>query len=403
MNKPVLITKMLTTNLGNAALSSEFVSLAARADPTVLGRPFGLERYTLDRLRACEDPLATFRRWSDGLVALSRVVPGRDTGRSHSFPAVQVLGESHMATGASRKLAKGMRDTMLSAVPFAPRYARRVRILRTASRILYSGAGEVGNYTAFLRQALELNAWLTLGVPGYAVNQSVVVTDPALAGVLRHVYSRLDGLIVRGERSRRLLVDLGIEPKRIDVAPDTAWLAPRQVSSRRPTGRVGITINGEDPRTREWGAVVEHLKRLGKSVVFLTSDAGYDLRVGRELALTHGIRVTPPTTSYQEYSASLADLDFVVTERLHTAELAFVQRVPVIAVERGRHKTIEVFEMLGYPVPVIRREGQWTNDVIEAADFTLRNRGELQSFLESEVPRMVEQAQLNARPAFAEP
>lgn len=390
-----LITKLDTTNLGNEVLSVELAALGVERGLTVIGRPQDLHRYRIDRLPS--DPgaaMATFLAWADALsAALSvvRLLPFRS--RKPVAPVVRTRGESHVDAGNRRRRLAWVR--IAESLPFGPRYLQRLHVLRSAQVVVYSGAGEVGEYAPFLRQALELEVLLRFGVRVHGVNQSVVTETPRMDAILAHVYRRFTSVVVRGERSRAKLLGLGLSGDRITVAPDTAWRARRVEVERQPGLHVGITVNGFSADLETWTRIARALKEFGARVTFLTSDPGYDLAPGRLLVERAGIELAPQAVNAEAYRSLLGQMDLVISERLHTAVLAVVQGVPVIPIERGVHKTTEVFEYFGQGVEVVMPTPGWPEAVVTRARAILSARGASRSSLLARASEMAAAASLN--------
>lgn len=395
----LLITKLDTSNLGNMAISEQMLPLCPTDSTCVWGRPPDLHSFVIERLpRDPEGAVSTFRRWVHRLLVARRLASHLPTAGlpTEEQPRFHLRDEAETHPPRWRRYMSRGKRRALRFLPAGPRYIKRAMLLSNFESVSYSGAGEVGDYDPFLRQAIELELCLQLGLRVYAVNQSVVVRDPRLVAIVRSLYPRFSGLVVRGELTKRDLISYGVDASRITVAPDTAWRTPAVPGPRRP-GVIGLTINGENARLEEWATITERLLALGHRIVFLTNDLGYDLEIGRTLATRFGVDLAPPARDCPTYMASLAGLDFVVTERLHTAVFACIQHVPVICVERGQHKTHEVLATFGYPIGAIDRTGGWVEQVVDAAKAVSGRRDELVALLEREVPRMRAAAALNAR------
>jgi polysaccharide pyruvyl transferase WcaK-like protein len=394
MNR-ILITKLDTTNLGNEILSAEMVALVRREGFAVLGRPLDLHRYRISRLPT--DPLgavATFSAWADTLstaFGVVRLVPVQAPRPSE--PLVRTRGEAQVA--ASKQGPRALWSRLAEYLPFGPRYLARLSVLRTAEAVIYSGAGEVGEYDPFLRQALELEVLLRFGVRVHAVNHSVVTETPRMDAILRHIYRRFTSVVVRGEQSREKLLALGVAEHRVTVAPDTAWRVTRVEVEKTPGLHVGITVNGFSAELDAWTTIALGLKRLGARVIFLTSDPGYDLAAGRFLAERAGVEMAPQASQAEAYRRALGKLDLVISERLHTAVMAVVQGVHVIPIERGVHKTSEVFSVFGDGVEVVRPDPGWPNEVLKQATAILAAPGARRARLIERATEMAEAARLN--------
>jgi polysaccharide pyruvyl transferase WcaK-like protein len=228
--------------------------------------------------------------------------------------------------------------------------------VRSADEIVYSGAGEVGDYDAFLRQALVLEIAFRSGVPFSIVNHSMVITSPALLSVAAPIYLRARRIVVRGSISRTRLLEMGVAESRIVVAPDTAWrtiAVPREERERSARPRIAVVINAlAEPEGTSWLSVLPRLAQRGE-LVFTTTDAYHDHTLAERLARRFGGTYDGPPLSAHDAMLVLSRVDVVVSSRLHACVLAVLCGTPAIAVERGGHKTIESFELARVGVPVI--------------------------------------------------
>jgi len=376
-----LITKLETTNLGNEALSSELIRMSDDHSPQwqtlVLGRPRGLERFrSLDELPDAPDrAVAWFDDQVDALLRAYRLHrPWAQVARhlptaSPREPRVLVPGKRDLRT-RGRLLASKLSSGRAWPRPASAPYFRRLAILESVDAVAYSGAGEVVDQPVLLRQLLELGAVANMGKPLFPVNQSVEVRDPRLLAILVHVYRRARRIVVRGNASRRLLIESGIDESMVGLAPDTAFHAAVPRAARAtPTRRAAIAVNGVFGADLDgWTAVAAHLASRGYRVSFVSNDPWYDLEIAQQLRERVALTIEPPISNYGRYIDSLADFDLVVSNRLHTAVFAMLAGVPVVPVEGNVGKTTDIFGTFGYPLPVTQTAPGWERDACAAVD-----------------------------------
>jgi polysaccharide pyruvyl transferase WcaK-like protein len=393
----VLISKKVTSNLGNEALTIGFFGLYSDADDVVrLGRPPGLARYTLAALDASASPLRQFSSWVDEISLATRWMPRRAVDRSAKVTVVAPVSSSAATTSLRGSLKKAVRPYVWCT----PETADYLAVLKSAEAIVYSGAGEVGDYDAFLRQALMLEAAMRVGVPVSIVNHSMVVTSPALLEIVRHIYTRVDAIVVRGAISKQRLIELGVADARITVAPDTAWrMPPKTHAAARAPGakpRVGVVVNAlADPGGARFAALLEQLASTYE-LVFFTTDAFHDHALAVQLADAHRATCAGPLLSAADAMAVLAGLDAVVSSRLHACVLALLSGTPAVAVERGGHKTVESFALAGVDVPVIAPDAEdLTSQILNAVARAVHSRLEGAAALAARTGVLAEAAAAN--------
>ncbi|GEM_PF-1503277 len=405
MPKVLLITKIRTSNIGNEALSSELITLfqglVGTENLRVEGRPRGLDGYQLSRLAREANPTKLFEGWADDIARQFRA----DSSVTHQFkPELREveLTDFHSSKWNLERVKAWLRPlkryltkwTVLSAV-----YRRRLEHISSSDWLIYSGAGEVGDNNVFLRQLVELRVAQKLGKKTAVVNQSIVVTTPLVRSMVSLVYGNLKHAVVRGARSRDLLLSLKVPSEIIDVAPDTALRTQASVETNPAVSpqRVGINFTRRLALNMEAvQGVVNKLRGLGYDLVFVSNEPYEDDEVAVVMNSMFGVP-RAAVTHYKSYAAFLKEFAFVISARLHTNILALTAGTPVIPIEGNVFKTSELLELLDYPVKVIRSSDQnWCGQLEKEVMNVHSGRYDFDSYFRNTLPEHTERVARNA-------
>lgn len=361
-NVITLITRMRTRNSGNQALSAALLDYFRREWPCY--RVVGLERApaALDGFvladGAPRDAVARFRRVARNLVALP---PARavDVGRGPSQPRL-VVDKSF----AARVLRRARRhvpgfDRLLASAE----YRHRLGVYRRSALVIANPAGEFDPAfpgEAPVRLLLDLYIAKLCGARTAAVNHSVEITDETLREIARVVYPEFDAVVVRDEQSRHTLVDIGVPPGRICVAPDAVFTlagqaAPAADGVPRAGMRIGLALNPRNLHVTESVAetIVRGLVERGHTVTAISNCWSVDRDLWQPLAHRLPIGLQPRDLPYQEYLKYLPRFDGIVSGRLHTNIMGMISGVPSVPVEGNVYRTEALLGGRGYPLPVV--------------------------------------------------
>jgi colanic acid/amylovoran biosynthesis protein len=385
----VLITNCVVLNGGDAAIL------------------YGL----LDRLRAAIGPELEVVVIDDQPGDVTRRYPELDTsprldttlGRS---PSVRILGRIVAEVQRARVLAgawcigRGWVELPRLWLSSAQRSA--LELFRGSTAVVSTGGTYLVERYPIAGRLLELEVALAMRRPLVLFTQSLgPFTEPRHRRAMRTIASRARLVLLRDERSRRHLMDLGIAGDRVHVVADSAFA----LSARRPTRtdqrlRVAVSVrdwpyaagdaSATNDRYREAiRALVERLVgNRGAEVTFLSTCQGApeywadDSAVGVAIAdrLDPGVRgavhVDRAFRTPQELLDVLGGFDLVVATRMHMAILALVAGVPVFPIAY-EPKTRELFERL--------QVGHWVRDLDEVSASSLPD--DVERFLD-ELPEL---------------
>lgn len=396
MARITVLTNMKPTNVGNQALSTELLRLVARLRPDAtvhaIGRSGGLGEIGA---RAVDDVPRLIERWVDELVQRASATPHpASADASYDGRVVPLVRRSKVRVAMRRWTRElrlrtrakallhevGLRDEATQRQPL------RTRRMGSSELVIYNAAGELnphpGSFDVVLRSLVELLAAQRMGARTFVVNHSVECSDRFVEQVIAYVYPRLTGVVVRDQQSRDELSRLGVPETYVRVIPDIALLARPSVDAAVvrvrdpiPARRlVGISINYWDALEHEigWIEFVRALGSAGIEVMFVSNALGQDIGFGKRLARKCGVRVQSYDYDYEDYSALLARLRLVVTNRLHTGVLAHVAGTPVVPVEANRFKVTALFREIEYPLRAISPGSDaWPTRLVEAVQATM--------------------------------
>lgn len=254
--------------------------------------------------------------------------------------------------------------------------------LTSAHAVISAGGTFFVEQYPMRRRAEELLAADLVGTPTFLYTQSLGPFERrSNRRIMRRVVSGTRRTFLRDRRSFEHLVDLGIDPERLSIRPDAAFLLTRRDPEGPPLDgttrsqglgqlrRVAISVRpwhhfGDRPHEeglelyrRSVAAVARRLHQSGVEVVFLStcqSIAAYwadDSRFARALVDDYlpdltDVRVDTTFRRPEALRDELAGFDLVVATRMHSAILAMCAGVPVVPIAY-QFKTRELFTQLG--------------------------------------------------------
>ena len=306
--------------------------------------------------------------------------------RGRRFGRVRRRGrELRLVAGA---WCHGRRLGALSALWLGARARGVLRDIRRADAVVSTGGTYLVETYPIAGRLLELRVALAMRKPVVVYTQSLgPFRRPENKRAVRAVLRRAALVLLRDERSRRHLTDIGLDSARIRVVADAAFaLEPPQRPAAAPGLRVAVSVrawpfaagaaHANDRYRAGIAALVEHLVRAhGAEVTFLSTCQGVpeywydDSEVGASIAAGLSADVRPTVEVDRDFHdprgllTRLAQFDVVVATRMHMAILALVAGTPVLPLAY-EFKTRELFERLGL--------GEWVRDfeAIDAGELT---------------------------------
>ncbi len=267
----------------------------------------------------------------------------------------------------------------------------------------------------------EFDKDLRLGLPLVLFTQSLgPFTQPENQRRMKQVAEGARLVLLRDEKSRRHLQDIGVGPDRLAVVADSVFALARpdwlQAAPPRPAGsrlRVAVSVRrwthfegrGRDDGTARYeaavaSAVIALVRERQAEVVFLSTCQGIpsylydDSEVGARIRATlpadvqASVQVDSGFHSPAGLMTALRGFDFAISTRMHMAILGLCTGLPVLPIAY-EFKTTELYRAMG--------QGDWVTDIsaIEPAAFTalaLRFASQHPQFREQVVPQVLAQA-----------
>lgn len=391
MKKVLLVTKLKSTNLGNNALSMELIEMFQKHlgsdNLNTSGRPTGLYGYDFDALKASNNPVQLFETWADAVVKKYKKVGGHNKtfqAKVHSFEITHV---DQLKLEGLKALLRPLKRKLDKLKLFSKSYVKRLDNIVAADYLIYSGAGEVGDNHVFLRQLLELRVAQKLGTKTAAVNQSVVVRHEAMLKIVGLVYGNMTRVVVRGLLSKENIVKAGVPDNIVHIVADTAINSTCDMSKVKKNGKVGFNITPNSKITMEDAKkIIDKLKSYNREIVFVTNEPSGDAELMKKVQAEFGIEPLTISNDYQEYTQKIADLEYVISARLHTNVMSLAVNVPIIAFEGNGWKTRELFDHFQYPIPTIKPyENNWLEQLLNAIDSIESKKVDFDSFFNETV------------------
>lgn len=380
--KIVLLTRMVTSNYGNQALSQSIARTILQAVPDAalcsLERVhphltqfeiFGAGDDSADVVDAFEHDVRTLctdiKRCSNDEVAVFHRDPERFLPKFNSQPRSfirRALQPTIAALGVRKALAKRGR--------YRSGFMSRTGAMAEADWVIVNPGGEF-NPTSIdvpLRMLLQLRVAQELGAKVGIVNFSLEVESEPLIAVIRHVFPKLDMVLSRDSETFSVLKGWGLDDSVARTVPDAVFRAGVAGGSdfaiADKTDSVAIAINppsAGDPR--QWIRVCRDLVERGKKVSYFMGEPLLDREFAKRICLASGAELVDEPLDYIEAMALLARQGVLISNRLHPMVFAIQQGVPVVPIESFKLKNTGLFRDLGYPLPVLSPQSPNWSDV----------------------------------------
>lgn len=359
-----LVTRTLTRNQGNVALSRAWQAILERHFPdsevTLFERiPPRLKRYTLAQFAAARDPVAAFdaaaRTLRPGTPWLARAFTG-DTIRLDRRSAARIPSRLREKLNLRSRLAHlGLYDADFSG---------RQALLSQCDLMVMNAAGEfLPRLTDTpLQYLLDLRAAQLLGLKTAFVNTSFEIIDPLVCKLAVHVLDKADLVAFRDHASEARYRQAGGRCT-VHIVPDAAMLIDSIQLPKPPTGRVAISLSARlsDGKLvqEQWRNLALQLRDNGLEPVFISNEWQTDEPVFQPWLVRDGFAAEGKGLDVPAYIDMLAGFDAVISARLHTCVLAMLAGTPVIPVEIETSKISGFFEQLDLPDRPLSTDHGW--------------------------------------------
>ncbi|WP_439533856.1 polysaccharide pyruvyl transferase family protein [Polymorphobacter sp.] len=370
----ILVTKTVTQNQGNQALSVAWRDLLKQCYPDHAVRPVErapayLKRYRASTFAAATDPVAAFDKVAQGLIAqLPRnpapKPPINDEIR-HDARIRQVVRFRRLRRLLSLR-------SRLAGLGLAKRaYLERLALFPGSALVVVNPAGEFQSDATdtAIAYLLDVRCAQLLGIPTAMVNLSFEVTDPTVRTLAAHVLDQCDLLELRDSESRTEYAAAGGRRSPL-VLPDGALLTPPSPPTTDPAQRLpmALAINGLQVHQAgledDWLALLDRLIASGHRPVLTSNEWSTDEPFWGPLLNDRQMTAVGQRADYREYMALLGTFDVVVSSRLHTCVLAILAGSVVVPVESGTFKLTGFFRQAGFTSLPIRLGTEGWQDAI---------------------------------------
>lgn len=367
-----LVTRSLTRNQGNVALSLAWKGILERKFPgssvAVFERiPSRLKRYTCAHFATKADPLAAFDR------------AARKLGPTSTWFARQYAGERIIfdrrttARNPSRfRMGLNIRGRLASLGLFDGEFADRQNALAQCDLMVMNAAGEfLPKLTDTpLQYLLDLRAAQLMGLKTAFVNTSFEIVDPFVRRIAVHVLDKTDLLLFRDTASAERYREAGGSAP-THVVADAAMLHDDVLAARPSTGRIAISLSARlvDDRMppEDWRRLALALRAKGLEPVFVSNEWMTDEAVFAPWLASDEIAAEGKGHDVDEYVALLSGFDALVSARLHSCVMAMLAGTPVVPVELETTKISGFFDHLGLPERPIQPGPAWVDQAVDRA------------------------------------
>lgn len=372
----ILVTKTLTQNQGNQALSIAWRDFLVASYPGHAVRPVErapayLKRYRVSRFAAASDPVAAFDKVARQLVAqlpkAAKAQPPIDAEIRHDDRIRQVV--------RFRKLRRLLSlRSRLAGLGLAKRtYLKRLALFPGSDLVVVNPAGEFQSDATdtAIAYLLDVRCAQLLGIPTAMVNLSFEVADATVRRLAVHVLDQCALLELRDSESGTEYAAAGGKCQPL-LLPDGALLTPplpppeNDPAKRAP---MALAINAlqlhQAGLESDWLALIDRLLEAGHRPVLTSNEWSTDEPFWGPLLAGRKLTAVGQRADYRAYMALLGGFDVVVSSRLHTCVLAILAGSVVVPVESGTFKLTGFFRQAGFGnLPIRLGSDGWQDAVV---------------------------------------
>ena len=367
-----LVTRTLTRNQGNVALSLAWKGILERKFPgssvTVFERiPSRLKRYTCAHFATKADPLAAFDR------AARRLGP-TSTWFARKYAGERILFDRRTTARNPSRLRMGLnvRGRLASLGLFDGEFADRQNALAECDLMVMNAAGEfLPKLTDTpLQYLLDLRAAQLMGLKTAFVNTSFEIVDPFVRRIAVHVLDKTDLLLFRDTASADRYREAGGTAS-AHVVADAAMLHGDVLAAKPQSGRVAISLSArlsdEQMPPEDWRRLALALRDKGLDPVFVSNEWMTDEAVFAPWVASDGLTAEGKGLDVDAYVALLSGFDVLVSARLHSCVMAMLGGTPVVPVELETTKISGFFDHLSLPERPIQPGPTWVDEAVDRA------------------------------------
>jgi len=361
----IVVTNTVTLNGGDAAILEALIAVVRRRYPEATFTVFD-----------SQPSIAARYHDHDFRQLLHQGLP-REHRRLHERRLLTAAALFRQSPRAARLICRGDEASALRA------YAQADRVISTGGTYLV----EAYDLT---HRLFELAICERLGQPVTFFTQSLgPFRKPGNRTALRRAFARSPLVLLRDERSRRHLLELGVDPAKLHVVADVVFgvadeqalaAAARRTMEVDGPKRVAISVrqwsyfagmDAEEGMAQYEAAIAALASRLaseGCEVTFLstcqgieeywTDDSALAVKIQQGLSpeVQRRVRVDRSFRRPAALIEELGTFDLVVATRMHMAIMSLIAGTPVLPIAY-EFKTEELFERLGQPGWVVPIEG----------------------------------------------
>lgn len=202
-----------------------------------------------------------------------------------------------------RRYTRGIFDTIMPFFLKSHYSSQIIQNIKNSDLVLFHGAGLIADHLSLYVPTYLFELFLAkkLGKKVCTVNLSVSVKDELLRNIVFFVMKQADYHIVREQLSRQYLIDIGIEPSKIEISPDFAVICKAEKESAisnglskkvLPENSAAVIIRGDrNVNYNVWISFVNYLtSRYNLNVIFLHTCRAHDYKVFKILSKYCSVR-----------------------------------------------------------------------------------------------------------------
>lgn len=370
----VVITRDVTNNKGNQALSVAWVNLVKSTFPSARVRIFDRSPHYLQRFQLSDldhlgtHTFATFEKIATEMATLNTESVEPSPGK-HAIR----LDESVRQRLPLRRLRErvNIKRWLAKAGAFQQPYLARLAAIKNADLVIINPAGEFfpSNPRPAFYHLLDAAIATKVGAKTAIVNHTMDVNSATLTEIIPKLYKQLALVGFRDHKSTDSFAKMGGSPANVMVTPDLALTTPPTTAKGYRHKHVGVAIQvteaSKSNLLSQWIDLIRELKRAGYAPVLISNEFPTDIDFLTRAAAETGVGIEGQQLGHTDYAALLGSFEVVVSSRMHTLILGMTAGTPMVPVEGSSFKITGLFEELQLPISVIQPGSPgWIQNVV---------------------------------------
>lgn len=240
-------------------------------------------------------------------------------------------------------------------------------ILINAEGSIVRGTDEDGVYRVGGLYCLFIAYWATkISKPCYVINHTIDPQNRDIFMMIKNIYPKLSGIVVREPKSKVLLDEMGI--KDVLYYPDTLFAyeqskdfevndyVQQNIDFSKPYICIGDSSGLSASGIRiKWDVVnvyskiITELKKICPQIIFIDGFSGKNEDILKVIRVNKIASISLENADYHNLYYVLKRSELFISGRWHSSILALIAGTPILLWGSDSHKTEALYEMIEYP------------------------------------------------------